>query len=127
MLGVGVSLTGVLLNKIPKYKAGERYGYTYSDPKMGYYRYSYDYRPKEVSSRSEKQAKLSITLKKLKGIRKPWKSEAKDPIWNRKLPALKIGFKSRLAGLKKENEAGGEFEKLLAEIKKDKSSKSRNR
>jgi len=127
LLGVGVALTGVLLNKIPKYKAGERYGYTYSDPKMGYYRYSYDYRPKEVNSRSEKQAKLSITLKKLKGVRKLWKPEAIGSIWNRMPPGLKIGFKSRGSSLKKETEAESEFEKLLAEIKKDKSSKSRNR
>jgi len=124
LLGVGVTLTGVLLNKIPKYKAGEKYGYTYSDPKMGYYRYSYDYRPKEVNNRSDKQAKLSITLKKLKGLRKLWKPEAKDPIENRKLPELKDGFKSKLTNLKKENEAGGEFEKLLAEIKKDRPNKN---
>jgi len=127
LLGVGVALTGVLLNKIPKYKAGERYGYTYSDPKMGYYRYSYDYRPKEVNSRSEKSAKLSIPLKKLKGIRKLWKPDAIGSIWNRMPPGLKIGFNSRGSSLKKETEAESEFEKLLAEIKKDKSSKSRNR
>jgi len=127
LLGVGVALTGVLLNKIPKYKAGERYGYTYSDPKMGYYRYSYDYRPKEVNIRSEKQAKLSITLKNLKGIRKLWKPDAIGSIWNRMPPGLKIGFNSRGSSLKKETEAESEFEKLLAEIKKDKSSKSRNR
>jgi succinoglycan biosynthesis transport protein ExoP len=47
MLGVGVKLTGVMLNKVPKHKAGEHYGYTYSDPQMGYYRYSYVYSPNQ--------------------------------------------------------------------------------
>jgi len=127
LLGVGVTLTGVLLNKIPKHKAGERYGYTYSDPKMGYYRYSYNYRPSETTSRPEKQANFSIIFKKLAGIRKLWKPEAIGSIWNRKLPSLKIRFKPRLTTLKKENEAGGEFEKLLAEINKGSSNKNHYR
>ena len=118
LLGVGVKLTGVLLNKIPKHKAGERYGYTYSDPKMGYYRYSYDYRPSEANSRSEKQKKLTITLTKLKENRKLWLPKAKDLIWSRKLPVLKTDIKPRFGRLKKETEVEGEFERLLAEIKR---------
>jgi hypothetical protein len=42
-----------MLNKVPKHKAGEHYGYTYSDPQMGYYRYSYVYSPTQGSSDSE--------------------------------------------------------------------------
>ena len=53
--GVGVAITGVLLNKVPKHKAGEHYGYTYSDPKMGYYRYSYDYTPQSALQEDEKK------------------------------------------------------------------------
>ena len=126
LLGVGVSLTGVMLNKIPKHKAGERYGYTYSDPKMGYYRYSYDYRPSVVTSDSEKQRQLPKALKNLNESRKTWRMASKDSIWNRMPPALKPGFKSRNSSHQKINETESEFEKLLAEIKKDKSSKSRN-
>ena len=126
LLGVGVSLTGVMLNKIPKHKAGERYGYTYSDPKMGYYRYSYDYRPSVVTSDSEKQRQLPKALKNLNESRKTWRMASKDSIWNRMPPALKPGFRSRNSSHQKINETESEFEKLLAEIKKDKSSKSRN-
>jgi succinoglycan biosynthesis transport protein ExoP len=58
MLGVGVSLTGVMLNKVPKHKAGEHYGYTYSDPQMGYYRYSYVYSPNQGSVAPEGERSL---------------------------------------------------------------------
>jgi capsular exopolysaccharide synthesis family protein len=51
MSSVGVNLTGVLLNKVPKHKAGEHYGYTYSDPQMGYYRYSYSYSPEKIEQK----------------------------------------------------------------------------
>ena len=126
LFGVGVTLTGVMLNKIPKYKAGERYGYTYSDPKMGYYRYSYDYRPSVVTGSSEKQRQLPKVLKNLNESRKTWRMASKDSIWNRMPPALKPGFRSRKSSDQNKNETESEFEKLLAEIKKDKSSKSRN-
>ena len=62
MLGVGVSLTGVMLNKVPKHKAGEHYGYTYSDPQMGYYRYSYVYSPKKESSEPEGSKSLKSKI-----------------------------------------------------------------
>lgn len=127
LLGVGVSLTGVMLNKIPKHKAGERYGYTYSDPKMGYYRYSYDYKPSEVTSGSEKKRKLLDVLSKLNESRKSWGPTSKVSIWNRMPPALKPNFKSRDTSPQKESEIGSEFEKLLAEIKKGQSSKSQYR
>jgi len=58
---VGVIMTGALLNKVPKHKAGEHYGYTYSDPRMGYYRYSYDYQP-----RTDSQNLNSVVKNKLK-------------------------------------------------------------
>jgi succinoglycan biosynthesis transport protein ExoP len=127
LLAVGVTLTGVMLNKIPKHKAGERYGYTYSDPKMGYYRYSYDYKPSEVTSGSESQKKLRKGLKKLNESRKTWRLASKDSIWNLMPPALKPGFKSRDSSDEKENDTESEFEKLLAEIRKGQSSKSQNR
>jgi polysaccharide biosynthesis transport protein len=64
ILSVGVELTGAVLNKVPKHKAGEHYGYTYADPAMGYYRYNYDYKPdsemnKEILS---KKARLKVTF-----------------------------------------------------------------
>ena len=40
---VDVELMGAVLNKVPKHKRGERYGYTYSSRQSGYYRYAYDY------------------------------------------------------------------------------------
>jgi hypothetical protein len=85
---------------------------------MGYYRYSYDYRPSEANSRSEKQKKLTITLTKLKENRKLWVPKAKNLIWSRKLPVLKTDIKPRFGRLKKETEVEGEFERLLAEIKR---------
>lgn len=66
MLGVGVNLTGVMLNKVPKHKAGEHYGYTYSDPQMGYYRYSYVYDPNQESSEPEVRESFRSKLSKLK-------------------------------------------------------------
>lgn len=127
LLGVGVSLTGVMLNKIPKHKAGERYGYTYSDPKLGYYRYSYDYRPSQETSGSEEKRKLHEVFRKLNESRKTWRPASMDSFWNRMPPALKLNFKSRDSSHQKENEIESEFEKLLAEIKRGQSSKSRNR
>jgi capsular exopolysaccharide synthesis family protein len=127
LLAVGVTLTGVMLNKIPKHKSGERYGYTYSDPKMGYYRYSYEYKPSEVTHGSENQKKFPKGFKKLKESRKTWRPASKDSIWNRMPPALKPGFKSRDSSHQQENSTESEFDKLLAEIMKDKSSKNQNR
>jgi non-specific protein-tyrosine kinase len=62
LTGVGVTLSGVMLNKVPKHKAGEHYGYTYSDSKMGYYRYSYVYRPGEGSGEFENSKSLTSKL-----------------------------------------------------------------
>jgi succinoglycan biosynthesis transport protein ExoP len=63
---VGVQMSGVLLNKVPKHKAGETYGYTYSDPKSGYYRYSYDYKPSRESEEHQKPSKRLFSLGKEK-------------------------------------------------------------
>ena len=58
--GVGVTLNGAILNKVPKHKAGDHYGYTYSDPMNGYYRYSYDYKPEEPAQISKNPVKSAI-------------------------------------------------------------------
>jgi len=78
MLSVGVNLTGVMLNKVPKHKAGEHYGYTYSDPQMGYYRYSYMYSPVQgdgASSNSKsvksKFANMRVSKSKTQEITPP--------------------------------------------------------
>jgi len=47
---VDVALAGVVLNKVPKYKRGEVYGYTYSARGKDYYRYSYDYGSLQTNS-----------------------------------------------------------------------------
>jgi non-specific protein-tyrosine kinase len=63
---IGIVLLGALLNKVPKHKAGEHYGYTYSDSKMAYYRYSYNYSPKDEP---EEQEKKSINFPKINFVK----------------------------------------------------------
>jgi succinoglycan biosynthesis transport protein ExoP len=99
MLGVGVNLTGVMLNKVPKHKAGEHYGYTYSDPQMGYYRYSYVYSPTQGSGDSENPKGLKSKLTNLR------KSKSKD---QEITPTETLNVV----------ETKSEFELLLEEIKK---------
>ncbi len=99
MNGVGVTLTGVLLNKVPKHKAGDHYGYTYSDSKMGYYRYSYAYSPRDASGEPESK-------KSLKG-----RSRAL-----RILSASQLGTAKNIED--KEKDADREFEKFIADLKK---------
>jgi capsular exopolysaccharide synthesis family protein len=99
MLGVGVNLTGVMLNKVPKHKAGEHYGYTYSDPQMGYYRYSYVYSPTQGSGDSEIPKGLKSKITNLR------KTKSKDQeITPPETPKIV--------------ETKSEFELLLEEIKK---------
>ena len=72
MSSVGVNLTGVLLNKVPKHKAGEHYGYTYSDPQMGYYRYSYSYSPEKI------EQKKRVDINQFRQLRKRLDSKLKS-------------------------------------------------
>jgi non-specific protein-tyrosine kinase len=99
MLGVGVTLTGVMLNKVPKHKAGEHYGYTYSDPQMGYYRYSYAYSPNQGSS---EPGVVKSGWSKISSFRK---SKSKD----QEIP---------LTEAPKVIESKSEFEILLEEIRR---------
>lgn len=99
MNGVGVTVTGVLLNKVPKYKAGDHYGYTYSDSRMGYYRYSYAYSPTELSDGPEIKKKLNGNAKSFRMLKASKLSTAKKP--------EEIG-----------KDAHDEIEKFIAELKK---------
>ena len=76
-LNVGVTLTGAVLNKIPKHKAGERYGYSYTDSRQGYYRYSYSYAPSEVSDDASKSKSRAARRRERKAQRKLSKSKSK--------------------------------------------------
>ena len=77
LLNVGVTLTGAVLNKIPKHKAGERYGYSYTDSRKGYYRYSYSYSPSEVSDDASKSKSRAARRRERKAQRKLSKSKSK--------------------------------------------------
>jgi capsular exopolysaccharide synthesis family protein len=65
---VDVVLAGVILNKVPKYKRGEVYGYTYSARGSDYYRYSYDYDLSHPNSTYNLPVKRKIKLPNLKII-----------------------------------------------------------
>jgi polysaccharide biosynthesis transport protein len=65
---VDVALMGAILNKVPKHKRGERYGYTYSSRQSGYYRYSYDYDSNYGAHSSSNVSKTKILQKKLAKI-----------------------------------------------------------
>jgi Mrp family chromosome partitioning ATPase len=98
---IGVELLGALLNKVPKFKTGEHYGYTYADPNMGYYRYTYAYTPDQKIIDPEKSKGLRQKIMNQRRSRAAL--EIRPPTQNFIPVETKSEFELLLEKIKREN------------------------